>query len=363
MIKQGLPVLAVLALVLATLSVVRMTPARPSLDPPSPPPAMAFPKQIGAVGLVEAASENVAISVPVSGLVTSVQVRAGDRVRKGQTLFSLDDRDLRAELELRRSNLRLAEVRLEKLLASPRPEEIPPAEARVREAQAHLSDAQVQLQLIERVKDKRAIREEELERRRRAVEAASARLEEAVAALALLKAGSWERDVSIARAEVAVAERQVERIRADMARLTITAPMDGRVLQCKVRAGEYAQAGPLAQPLILLGTADRLHVRVDVDEKDAWRFRPGAAAMASPRGNGAQRFPLSYVRLEPYVIPKKNLTGDATERVDTRVLQVIYALAANAPVYAGQQMDIFIEAVMASSPLVQSSDPIPGGNP
>jgi hypothetical protein len=44
------------------------------------------------------------------------------------------------------------------------------------------------------------------------------------------------------------------------------------------------------------------------------------------------------------VVPKKNLTGDATERVDTRVLQVIYALNSGAPVYAGQQMDIFIES-------------------
>jgi len=50
------------------------------------------------------------------------------------------------------------------------------------------------------------------------------------------------------------------------------------------------------------------------------------------------------VRFEPYVIPKKNLTGDNTERVDTRVLQVIYALERNAPVYVGQQMDIYIES-------------------
>jgi len=44
------------------------------------------------------------------------------------------------------------------------------------------------------------------------------------------------------------------------------------------------------------------------------------------------------------VIPKKNLTGDSTERVDTRVLQVIFALDRNVPVYAGQQMDVFIDA-------------------
>lgn len=343
MIKYGLPVVAALALIFAAVSVVKMTPVRASVAPPSPPPVATFSKQIGAVGLVEASSENIALSPPVPGLVIAVHVRAGDRVKKGQELFSLDDRDLRAELALQKSTVDLAKARLDRLRAAPRPEEISPAEARVREAEALLGDARVQLQLIERVKDRRAIREEDLERRKRAVEVAAARLDEAKAALALVEAGSWEHDVVIARAEVTQAERQLERIQTDIARMTVTAPIGAVVLQSKVRAGEYAQAGPLAQALVLLGAMGRFHVRADVDEKDAWRFRPGARAYASIRGNGAERFPLTYVRLEPYVVPKKNLTGDATERVDTRVLQVIYALNANAPVYAGQQMDVFIE--------------------
>jgi hypothetical protein len=63
------------------------------------------------------------------------------------------------------------------------------------------------------------------------------------------------------------------------------------------------------------------------------------------RGAASQEIPLRFVRVEPYVIPKKSLTGDNTERVDTRVLQVIYALEPTAqPVYVGQQVDVFIEA-------------------
>jgi HlyD family secretion protein len=321
-----------------------MTPVRASVPPPVAPPSAAFTEQIGAVGLVEASSENVAISVPVPGLVSAVHVKAGTAVRKGTPLFSLDDRDLRAELTLRQSNLEVAKARLEKVLSPPRPEEIPPAQARVKEAEALLKDAQVQLRLIESVTDRRAIREEDLQRRKIAVETAAARLEETKAALALLESGSWDRDKVVARAEVSQAERQVERIQADIERLTVTAPMDGVVLQCKVRAGEYAQAGQLAQPLILLGKLDRFHVRADIDEKDAWRFQPGANAFASVRGNGANRVPLTFVRVEPYVVPKKSLTGDSTERVDTRVLQVIYALQAGARVYAGQQMDESIQA-------------------
>jgi multidrug resistance efflux pump len=299
---------------------------------------------VGAVGLVEASSENIAVSPPIPGLATQVYVKAGDRVAKGAKLFSIDDRDLRAELGLRRSSLALAQSRLDKLLQSPRPEEIPPAEAKVKEATEQFQDAEIQLKLIESVRDKRAIRDEDLLRRRVAVKAAAARLEQATADLALLKAGAWQPDIEIARAQVNEAQRQVERVETDIDRTTVTAPIAGEILQLKVRAGEYAQAGQLAQPLILMGATDKLHVRADVDEQEAWRVKAGAPAMASVRGDSSHRFRLRFVRFEPYVIPKRSLTGDSTERVDTRVLQVILALEKSAPVYAGQQMDVFIDA-------------------
>src|SRR5262249_40230555 len=151
---------------------------------------------------VEASSENIAVSLPVQGMVTQVYVKAGDRVSKAQKLFAIDDRDLQAELGLRRSSLAMAHAELEKLLRSPAPEEVPPAEAKVKEAEEQYQDADVQLKLIESVRDKRAIRDEDLLRRRIAVKAAGARVEQAKADLALLKAGAWKPDIDIARAEV-----------------------------------------------------------------------------------------------------------------------------------------------------------------
>ncbi|MFN8939206.1 MAG: HlyD family secretion protein [Acidobacteriota bacterium] len=344
MLKYLMPVLAVFALAFSLYSVRRMTPSVVLAQPPSPPPAAAYPNQLGAVGLFEASSENIALSLPVSGLVTRVPVTAGDTVRKGQLLFSLDDRDLRAELALRQSAVALAQAKLIRLESSPRPEEIPPAQARVDEDKAQLEDASLQLRLIESVKDPRAIRQEDLLRRRRGVEQAQARLAQAQSSLALLQAGAWRPDLDIARAELKQAQAQVDRILADLARLQVTSPIGGVILQCKIRPGEYAQAGVLAQPLMLLGQTATLHLRADIDEKDASRFTAGAPATGSVRGDAAKTFPLTFVRLEPYVIPKRNLSGDATERVDTRVLQVIYRLPANTALYAGQQMDLSIQA-------------------
>ena len=89
---------------------------------------------------------------------------------------------------------------------------------------------------------------------------------------------------------------------------------------------------------------DTFQVRVDVDEQNAMSVRADQPATAFLKGDSKTPYPLAFVRIEPFVIPKVSLTGASTERVDTRVLQVIYRLQkpANTPLYVGQQVDVFI---------------------
>ena len=83
--------------------------------------------------------------------------------------------------------------------------------------------------------------------------------------------------------------------------------------------------------------------------KSPWRFKSGAQAYAFVRGNRDLKTPVTFYRVEPYVIPKKSLTGANTERVDTRVLQVIYAFdPADKPVFVGQQVEVFIDAASSA---------------
>ena len=96
---------------------------------------------------------------------------------------------------------------------------------------------------------------------------------------------------------------------------------------------------------MLIGRTDVLHIRTDVDEHEAMRVRPDARAVASVRGDSARQANLRCVRIEPYVIPKRSLTGDSSERVDTRVLQIVYAFdPKELNAYVGQQMDVFVDA-------------------
>lgn len=344
MIRFGLPIIALLALIFSVTAIIKMHPVHASAPPPAPPPQATYPDTIAAIGLVEPRSENIAISTPLPGLVMRVLVKAGDKVDKDAPLFVLDERDLKAELQVRRATLQLAKSRLEKLQQAPRREDIPPLEAQVQEAEAALADARVQQQLIESVTDRRAIKEEDLRRRRIATQAAKAKLESAKSRLALTKAGTWQPDLAVAKTEVAQAEQQVKWLETNLDRLTVRAPITGTILKVDVRPGEYAQIGPMEKPLILMGDISQLHIRAEIDEYEASRVRADSTAEASEHGNARQKVPLQFVRFEPYVVPKRSLTGSSNERVDTRVLQVIYRVADTAKLYVGQQMDVFIAA-------------------
>jgi multidrug resistance efflux pump len=336
------PLLAVGGLVFAVYTIAtgsRSVPRGEAVSDPAVPP---FETYVAGAGVVEASSRNIAIGSPLPRLVLRIPVKVGSVVKAGDPLFQLDDRDLQAELSIRQATLALAKGRLARLVALPRPEEIPSLEARVKDAEAVLADLKFQVAVRENLS---GLSLEEVATKRFVAQAAEAKLADARAQLALLKAGAWKADVEIARGEVGVAEAQVRALETEIGRLTVRAPVEGTVLQLNIRSGEFAASGSLETPLLVFGSAQPLHVRVDIDENDAWRFRPGARAVASVRGNPDLKTTLKFEYVEPLVVPKRSLTGDSTERVDTRVMQAIYSFEKGAlPIYIGQQMDVFIEA-------------------
>jgi multidrug resistance efflux pump len=322
----------------------------PMIAPPEYPARAPYAHALAGSGIVEAQTENIAIGSALPGVVMEVFVpveKVGQRVKAGDPLFRVDDRALKAQLRVQEANLAAAEAQLAKLEAMPRPEELPPSDAKVRVAKARV---RLQEDLANRGKllvNKGAMSDEEVIQRRLALEVSNQQLTQANADDDLLKAGAWKPDKDIAAAQVLQMRAQVEQTKTELERLIVRAPVDGDVLQVNVRPGEYVAAPPPpgAPGLVVLGSVHQMHVRVDLDEHDIPRYRRGAPGQAMVRGNPQIVFPLRFVRVEPYVVPKKSLTGDNTERVDTRVLQVIYAIESGQErVYVGQQMDVFIQS-------------------
>jgi HlyD family secretion protein len=348
--KYVLPLAAVTGVLFAVYTVVlaRQVPpqAVPIVEPPTRPGRVAM---IAGGGLVEARRENIPIGVNIPGVVTQVFVKKGEKVQAGAPLFRIDDRDYKAQLAVREAELASAKAQLHKLVVAPRPEDIPPARATAEEAQARMNDAEAALARTERLYERQMIAASDYDKDRFAFYAARATYGKAKADLERVLAGSWKEDIEIARAAVSLSQSQLENVTTNLERLTVRAPMDGEVLQLNVRLGQYA-AFAWKEPMIVLGDSKRLHVRVDIDENDLTYFSKGTEAVATLKGRPQVRFPLKFVYVEPYVIPKQSLTGYNSERVDTRVLQVIYELPDERmlDVYIGQQMDVYLRAVAPS---------------
>lgn len=315
---------------------------RPAPQPTQQPPRSPFRETVAGAGLVEASTENVSVGSQISGVVSAVLVEPGQDVLAGAPLFALDERADRATVLVRRAELASAERRLERLERAPRPETIVPLRAAVAEAEARRDDARVQLERWEKLVSRSAVSEHELSLKRYATLVAERQVDHARADLDLALAGTWEPEVAEARAAVDVAKAELGPALVELERLVVRASVAGRVLRVNVRPGELVQPTTAA---VLLGDTGTLHVRVSIDEADAPRLRDGAAARASIKGLPEPTFALRHVRTEPYVVPKRSLTGQTNERVDTRVLEVVYAVEGPRParLFVGQQVDVFIE--------------------
>ena len=343
--QRILPLVAMGLLGFAGWYVWSTRPVEQNPPPPIAPARNPYTDALAAAGIVEAQTENIAVGSATPGVVVQVLVKVGDEVAPGAALFRLDDRELRGELEVKKAAVSQARSELVRLEAEPRKEKIPVLAAAVDEARTVVNREADALARVEETFARKVSTEQEVVERRESLAAARAKLARAQADLDLLESGSWEYDRDVAKAALSRAAAEVAKIEVELDRLVVRSLVAGRVLQVNVRPGEFVGT-PANQPLVILGNTDKLHVRVDIDEYDIPRFHPGKPAVAVPRGNLQERYPLEFVRVEPFVVPKKSLTGDTTERVDTRVLQVIYEFdpAGRPPLFVGQQVEVFIDA-------------------
>ncbi len=285
-----LPLIAGAGIVFAFVSVL----SRPVAEEHKPlitPPSTTFDQSIAGIGVIEPSSEVISIGTELSGIVREVHVKVGDNVKKSTPLFSLDQRDIDAQIAIFESSLAVAK--------------------------AQLADAESQYAIINSIKDKRAIAKDDYNKRKHAKQIATARIQEIHA--------------------------QMNQAKITKERMHVKAPITGQILEINIRPGEYANIGNLSNPLMMMGNMETIHVRVEIDEESAARIKPESPAKASIRGKPNDLFPLKFVRFEPYVRPKQNLANTG-QRIDTRVLRIIYALPQSEDrFFAGQQMDVYIE--------------------
>lgn len=302
--KYVLPVLSLLGAILGLFVVFWSQKTVPVAPIFLPPPRSPYHNAIAAAGIIEASSQNISIGTPFNEIIDTIFVVEGDSVKEGDLLFQLDIRNFTAQANVARDALQAALT--------------------------DLRDKAAQFAFYERLDDKQAVSEQVYAQYR----------------YAWLQA---QDAVKVAEGNLALAETNINRS-------IIRAPCDGKILQVNIHVGEIAPVTPFINAqaiwqtaaqgsLLLMGSVTPMQVRIDIDEDDAWRYEEGAQATGFVRGNSRINFPLNFQRVEPFIIPKSSFTGETTERVDTRVLQVLYTFEKNdLPIYVGQVLDIFIES-------------------
>jgi len=257
----------------------------PELTPP-------YKNFIAGTGIVESRSKNIQIGSSVSGVISQVHVESGERVKKGALLFTLNKKMITAQITAQQAAIELENTKLK--------------------------NAQHQLQIIKNFKkiSPDMVKKTEYTTAKDNVAEAVARLQ--------------------------VAKSKLQVLQNKLALYDVYSPIDGKVLESKLGIGKYF---PQNSILITIGS-NKQNLRVDINEYDVWKFAPNTKAVAFVRGHPKLKIPLKYLYTMPYVVPKKNLTGFSTERTDTRVLQVLYALPTkvNFPLFVGQQLDVFIQS-------------------
>jgi len=333
----------------------------PKAAPPAfTPAANPYERGIYANGIVEseqASGSNINVFPEVSGTVSAIEVHEGQDVVRGMPLVVIDGSVQRALAEQQESQAEAATAMLEELKAQPRPENLKVAEAQVIAAQASVKMATDQLdkQQHSYSLDARSVSKGTLDDALNAVKVAQANLAVAQRQLDLVKAGAWVYDVRNQEAQALALAKAAAAGRALLVKYTIVAPVDGRVLTINATVGSYVSSqGTLdtytqgATPIVVMGPqGESLAVRAFIDEILVPKLGTFERLEATMYVRGTDvRVPLEFVRVQPYVSPKIELSNARTERVDLRVLPVIFRFKRppSLSLYPGQLVDVYIKA-------------------
>jgi HlyD family secretion protein len=328
-------------------------------EPPAFSPATnPYAQGIYANGIIESAQshgQNINIYPEVAGTVRGILVNEGDHVKAGAPLIQLDDAIQAANVAQLQAQMEAATTTLQMLRAQPRPENLAVAQAQELQARAALRTAQDQYTKQQRSYDiePRSVSRDTLDTARNNLLAAQAGDEVARRQYALVRAGAWTYDVRNQERVALAAERAYQAGRALLDRYTVRAPVDGVVLSLNTATGSYVSSAGVynsytqgsSPALVLAADTGQYDVRCYIDEILISRLPPPdrIVAQMTIRGTGI-RVPIEYVRVQPYVSPKIALSNQRQERVDVRVLPVIFRFRPPAGVrlYPGQLVDVYV---------------------
>jgi len=322
------------------------------------PVSSPYVSAIYANGMIESeqgSGENINLYPDVSGTVTRILVHEGQAVKAGMVLLQLDDTVQKATTRQLQKQAEAAHSLLQELKAEPRRENLAVAEAQVEQARSNLVIVQDQYdkRLASWQLDARSISKDALDNAKNARDQAEAGLSLAQKQLELVRAGAWSYDVKSQQSQYEAARQAASASEALLAKYTMRAQIDGEVLAVNAARGGYispqgaydAYSQGVLPAVVMSSAQTYLSVRCFVDEILVARLPAPDQIRAEMTIRGtSQKIALEFVRIQPLVSPKLELSNQRQEKVDLRVLPVLFRFAKKdlKAVYPGQQVDVYI---------------------
>ncbi len=230
----------------------------------------------------------ITLSAELSGRLTKLAVKERDRVKAGETLAELDVKQQRAALG---------------------------------EATSRVKEADSDIDYFKREKT----RSQQL-------------FSQNVVAQAALDKSVHDADSAERRRTSLLAS--VSRLKVEVEKSAVLAPIDGTVTHRFVDAGEFVNAGA---PLVTIADLSKLRVEAEVGEFDAGRVRAGAAAIVRAEGYEGKSWRGSVEEIPDQVVARQLRPLDPSRPVDTRVLMVKIKPSEPLPLRLGQRVEVEIE--------------------
>ncbi|HXW75493.1 MAG TPA: biotin/lipoyl-binding protein [Steroidobacteraceae bacterium] len=331
----------------------------PKQQPPLfTPAANPYANGIYCNGIIEseqAQGQNINIYPEVTGAITHVLVAEGQKVHKGDALLTIDDSVQRATAEQQQAQAEAAHALWRELKAQPRPETLAVSRAQVENARATLKNARDQLAKQQRSyeMDPKSVSADALDNARNAENIAATNLRVTERQYQLTRAGAWIYDIQNAERTYSALEKSYQSSAALLAKYTLRAPADGVVLTVQSSVGSYVSPQGAYDsytqgfdPLVVMGLPQtHLQVRAYVDEILVHQLPASANIKAEMFIRGtSEHLPLTFVRIQPYISPKIELSDEREERVDLRVLPLIFRFEnpRGLNLYPGQLVDVYV---------------------
>ncbi len=342
--KKKLAIIALVSLTVLMVSMQLFSAAHSSaVRTRIPAPSLSSADVIAGPGRIEPISEDIELGSELGGKLKFVNVEEGDPVRKGQVLAVLENDDYRAELASASAQVQEKEANLRKVTNGARSEERSEAQAAVRQAEAVMANAQAELARRQSLYQSGIISREELERYTREYNVAKSEYEEKSNHYSLLNTASREEDVAFAQADLRLALANEAESQARYDKTFIKSPIDGTVLRKHHRNGEsVSNSAASPDPVLTIGDASILRVRVDVDESDVNKVRVGQSAYVRADAYGDQKILGHVVQVGRLLGPKTIRTDEPAERVDRKFMETVVELEPGAQLPMGLRVDAFI---------------------